>query len=628
MRTLLIVETGFQSYKEPILKSLSQVDDVRLVLAVGLSAIIDSSWAGKYADETLTFTYRDEKSLLSAVRAYEKRTHYRIDGVATWVEPSVAVANDLAHQLGVPALSTFRGGAVRSKRWVRERLRERGVEQVPFWVLESEAQLNTLQNARLPFPLIVKPCEMMSSLGVFRVNTFAELQAAFLKARSADFWEENLREIYPSISNDVLLESYVEGPEYSIEAVTQGGNTRLLGITKKWTQKEGGFDETAHSFPAQDLSEAVVSRIERLVCDSHSALQILNGLTHSEVRIKEGVPFLIEINCRLGGDFISELVERSTGLSVGRLLCDTHLGSSTPFAIQSASPQSVAFLTTRKEGRIVEIDSKSLENPGVEFRQHAQLGDLLYRGGVSGLSRLGAYFKAGEPHAVNDLENAFSIQPPLSIDTLRSDDDTLLTFQSMPGDLESFLRVEQASWDQSQRASAETMAKRLELHPQTHFLAYSLKQRKPVGFISAVAIERRENGGGECWQHYADLAAQPGKAKEVLQTLYIVSISVVPEAPRGTGTTLVKVAGSYCETEGLSALCYGIRVPGYSAHANEGLSFDAYYQGLLSNRYHEPLMKLARNSKGVPLRPLENYFSDPPSCDYGILIQHRFRVDQ
>jgi carbamoyl-phosphate synthase large subunit len=166
------------------------------------------------------------------------------------------------------------------------------------------------------FPCIIKPVDSSASKGVKMVHN-----------------QEKLLEQYPiskafSKSNCVIVEEFIHGREFSVETVTQYGNTHIVQITEKLTIGEdmGYFVEDTHIAPARITSLEKV-RIEETVYDVLRKMGVDNCPTHTEVKLNEKGVFVIEIACRLGGDFItSDLVPLSTGVDMLKNLINLSLG--------------------------------------------------------------------------------------------------------------------------------------------------------------------------------------------------------------------------------------------------------------------------------------------------------------
>lgn len=159
----------------------------------------------------------------------------------------------------------------------------------------------------LPWPIIVKPSRNSGSRGVTRLTDPRDRQAicaAFSRA------------INCSRDHGVVIEEFVNGPEFSIEILVYGGVAHVLAVTDKRTTGAPFFVETGHSQPTQlngtDLQEVMKAAVQGV-----QALGIDWSAAHAEVRLTPRGPVLMEIGARLGGDFItSELVPLSTGIDM------------------------------------------------------------------------------------------------------------------------------------------------------------------------------------------------------------------------------------------------------------------------------------------------------------------------
>lgn len=152
------------------------------------------------------------------------------------------------------------------------------------------------------YPVIVKPIDSGGSRGVTKVLESAELSVAIQRAKKY------------SKNSEILIEQYIDGSEFSIEAISHQGQHYIAAITEKITSGPPNFVELAHFQPA-NLSAEKINQITSLVCEALTVLDYLQGPSHTEVKFDEdGKCYIIEIGLRLGGDFItSDLVRLSTG---------------------------------------------------------------------------------------------------------------------------------------------------------------------------------------------------------------------------------------------------------------------------------------------------------------------------
>ncbi|MBV9791151.1 MAG: ATP-grasp domain-containing protein, partial [Chloroflexi bacterium] len=116
-------------------------------------------------------------------------------------------------------------------------------------------------------------------------------------------------------SGAILCEEYIDAPEFSVETFAWNGQIVCVGITQKHVSKPPFFVELGHVFPA-DLSEADARQIEET---TRAALELLgnrNGPIHTEIKLTPRGCVIIEINPRLAGGMIPELVAQSTGIDL------------------------------------------------------------------------------------------------------------------------------------------------------------------------------------------------------------------------------------------------------------------------------------------------------------------------
>ncbi|WP_308315885.1 ATP-grasp domain-containing protein [Streptomyces sp. CC228A] len=131
-------------------------------------------------------------------------------------------------------------------------------------------------------------------------------------------------------SPGTLLERYVPGREFSVEALSCGGRHRVLGIAEKRTSPDG-FVELAHLMPPPGLTEADRGSVERAVAELLDAVGLADGPSHTEVKLGEdGRVTVVETHNRPGGDGIADLVQLTTGIDWRRAALGWAVGERLP----------------------------------------------------------------------------------------------------------------------------------------------------------------------------------------------------------------------------------------------------------------------------------------------------------
>lgn len=144
----------------------------------------------------------------------------------------------------------------------------------------------------LRLPLIVKPVNSGSSLGVSKVNDLSELSTALSEA---------FRE-----SNEAIVEEFISGREITVGVVRLHGQIRVLPITEIVHSDKGSFFDINAKFigisekqivtPA-DLSDETKKRVEAGVIELYEKLH-LSGLVRIDLMLGEPDEkiFFLEVN--------------------------------------------------------------------------------------------------------------------------------------------------------------------------------------------------------------------------------------------------------------------------------------------------------------------------------------------
>jgi hypothetical protein len=231
--------------------------------------------------------------------------------------PDVAgpFAADAAERLGLRGIRPEVARICRDKYRQRDAMRHAGLDVPGYRLLDPLADLGG-QVEGLRYPLVVKPVNGMASQGVTRADSPADLKAAVDLVQSIN--AEQLA-AYTDASHaertGVLVEEFIDGPEYCVEAVSSQQGTTVLTITDKGNLQGPYFEERTFITPAP-LHPGTSARITEAVCTAHRQIGIDFGASHTELRLRaDGSPVLLEIGARMGGSgALHYLVETATGV--------------------------------------------------------------------------------------------------------------------------------------------------------------------------------------------------------------------------------------------------------------------------------------------------------------------------
>ena len=145
---------------------------------------------------------------------------------------------------------------------------------------------------KLSLPLVVKPVDSMGARGVRRVSTYNELSAALAAAAAI------------SRSGRALVEEYIDGPEYSLDAIVYRGHIEICGIAERHIRYAPWFVEVGHTIPAS-LSAYESRELEGVFRAAIRALGIENGAAKGDIFLTPRGAVVGEVAARLSGGFMS-----------------------------------------------------------------------------------------------------------------------------------------------------------------------------------------------------------------------------------------------------------------------------------------------------------------------------------
>ncbi|HEX7239749.1 MAG TPA: ATP-grasp domain-containing protein, partial [Longimicrobiaceae bacterium] len=230
----------------------------------------------------------------------------------------------------------------RDKSWQRRVLSEAGLPAPAFRVATSAAE--AVDAAReIGAPVVVKPVAGSGSVGVRACADAAEAgaHAAALLAEAEAAGE----------AARVLVEALVDGPEYSVEVFSG----RVVGITRKHLGAPPAFVEAGHDYPAA-APAGVAQALEDTVVRATALLGLGWGPLHWELRMRGAEAVAIEVNPRLAGGFIPELVRHAQGIDLIRETLRLVTGQTPELEPVRGRHASIRFLFSPGEGPLAVVE--------------------------------------------------------------------------------------------------------------------------------------------------------------------------------------------------------------------------------------------------------------------------------
>jgi biotin carboxylase len=260
---------------------------------------------------------------------------------------------------------------------VRELLGELGLPCCR-WVGGDDPVALAARATDLRFPVVVKPADAQGGRGVARCADPAEVDGAMWEAKRYSY------------SGRLMIEEEVEGEHCSCECVVDDGRVAFLALTRMELSPRPMTMTMAHVMPAApgDGVEAEIrSSLDRLC----ARLGYRRGPLNADVVITpDGVPYIIEIGLRTGGNGLDALVRQCYGVDPVRAALLAAVGAPADLAPHPPRPVSWRVLTAPHAGELVSISGTEkvaampevgelvvLARPGQRVRPYLEVSDRL-----------------------------------------------------------------------------------------------------------------------------------------------------------------------------------------------------------------------------------------------------------
>lgn len=330
----------------------------------------------QYADKSIVANITSEEDMLRV--ACEEH----IDGVIhPCSEVSMNVMGRINDELGLSGISKEQAIRATNKHFMREAFEKGGAPSPKSILTESAEDAWNHQQNDFGTDAILKPSRNSGSRGIAKV-THDIIKEEFFKLYNIALEE--------SRDKSVLIEQFIEGPEFSIEIIVWNGRVNVLAITDKKTTGAPHFVELGHNQPSCRTAEEV-EVLKAAAIAGVKALGVNNCACHAEAKLQGGKAYLMEIGARMGGDFISTVLTRlSTGIDMVAAAIDCALNIE-PDLTPKTEPQGVCVrYFCPKPGKLISIsNTEVLEDSRVyDWEIYHKVGDIIPEV-TSSLSRSG-----------------------------------------------------------------------------------------------------------------------------------------------------------------------------------------------------------------------------------------------
>jgi biotin carboxylase len=284
------------------------------VLLLTVEKLRHADWPRESLDEI--FFMPEElpvQDLINAV-SYAARSQ-PIDRIVALDEFDMENVSALREHLRIPGMGLTTVRYFRDKLAMRARAKEAGIAVPEFVHVLNYDSLREFM-ARVPPPWLLKPRSQASGIGMKKIHDPAELWP----------WLDQLGDK----QSTYLLEQFIPGSVYHVDSVASErevvfAEAHAYGAPPLETSHQGGVFTTR----TLQRDSAEVIALHDLNLQVLKDLGFLRGVTHAEFlkAHADGKFYFLEVAARVGGAYISDVIEAATGINLWREWAHLEVGA-------------------------------------------------------------------------------------------------------------------------------------------------------------------------------------------------------------------------------------------------------------------------------------------------------------
>ncbi len=290
------------------------------------------------------------KENIKAIQSQGKR----IEAILSFIDPYVHVAAQLSKEFELTAVPPEPLAKMEDKLLTRELLKDLPVSPYFARIVKDDSLEDFIDRQKESFPLIVKTPVSSGSKDVLFVKDEEELVLS-------------INNLFKKGSNEVLLEEYLDGPQYLIEACVYNGEVHIIAVLEQEISFLERFIVTGYSLLGE-MDEAFYNDIYKTVCLILERFEMDNGSCHLEMRLINNEWKLIEINPRISGGAMNRIIELAYGINLVEETIKIFLGQEPNFEKKYSRFVYAQYLTSHSTGKLIKVTGKNRSSrlPGVE----------------------------------------------------------------------------------------------------------------------------------------------------------------------------------------------------------------------------------------------------------------------
>ncbi len=243
------------------------------------------------ADRFEKVDLKDKEAM--AVLAAGLKAENGLDGVFTAGTDFSTTVAWTAEQNGLPGIRYEAACNASDKARMRTVFAEKGVPSPRFRAVtddDKETVFSCLEE--LGLPVVVKPVDNMGARGIRKIDSPDTVLKAVETA------------LHNSRSSTAIIEQFIPGPEYSLDAIVYNGTVTVTGFADRHITFTPYFVEMGHTMPTEEKPE-IVDEVVSVFTGAVNSLEITEGAAKGDMKWTRNGPVVGEVAARLSGGYMS-----------------------------------------------------------------------------------------------------------------------------------------------------------------------------------------------------------------------------------------------------------------------------------------------------------------------------------
>ena len=306
-QTILVINTGF--FKKKFILQLMKKMGLK-VICLNREKI---AWAKPFVDHWIIADTNNHKECIEAVKLFMiHNPKIQMGGVITFWEACTQLSSKIADTFNFVGIPYNVSKRVRNKYQFRDFCRDNGIRAPQHQLLQHKKDIPLLEK-KLSYPMVIKPVYGQSSAFVMLVNNREELLESY------EYVRNNIKsfELSPEWDNfEIFVEEYIDGDEVDIDILIQNGKIKFYTISDNYNKSRDKFFVDSGQAVPSSLPKKEQQGLIDMAEETLEKLGITDGCIHFEAKSTKNGPVPIEVNLRMGGDYVCSYIEAAWGVNL------------------------------------------------------------------------------------------------------------------------------------------------------------------------------------------------------------------------------------------------------------------------------------------------------------------------